>query len=97
MVEHIVLFKWQPEATEAAIADVLTALRGMVGKIPSIVALSCGENFSARSQGFTHGLVVRFRDRQGLADYQPHPLHQDIIATKIKPILAETLAVDYEF
>ncbi|MGK7924002.1 MAG: Dabb family protein [Spirulina sp.] len=97
MIEHIVLFKWQESASSEAIATAIAALQDMQGKIPSIVDLSCGENFSDRARGYTHGLVVRFRDRAGLETYQPHPFHQDIIKNLIKPIVAEVLAVDYEF
>lgn len=96
MIEHIVLFKWKAEASPDAIAAVFEALRQLKNQIPEIVELSCGENFSERSQGFQHGLVVRFRDRQGLATYQPHPAHQAVVQSLIKPIVAEILAVDYE-
>ncbi|MBP0016124.1 MAG: Dabb family protein [Cyanobacteria bacterium SBLK] len=97
MIEHIVLFKWQENASSEAIATAISALQEMKGRIPAIVDLSCGENFSDRARGYTHGLVVRFRDREGLEVYQPHPLHQNIIEKLIKPIVAEVLAIDYEF
>lgn len=97
MLEHIVLFKWQENASAEAIAEAIVALQEMKGKIPSIVDLSCGENFCDRARGYTHGLVVRFRDREGLEEYQTHPIHQDIVEKLIKPIIDEILAVDYEF
>ncbi|NEO86361.1 MAG: Dabb family protein [Spirulina sp. SIO3F2] len=97
MIEHIVLFKWQPTAAPEAIASVMTALGAMPRQITEIVALSCGENFSNRAQGFTHGLVVRLADRTALDAYQAHPAHQVIVQTQIKPIVAEVLALDYEF
>lgn len=97
MIEHIVLFKWQESASNEAIATAIASLQEMKGKIPTIVDLSCGENFCDRARGYTHGLVVRFRDRAGLEVYQLHPLHQDIVEKCIKPIVAEVLALDYEF
>ncbi|NEO28747.1 MAG: Dabb family protein [Kamptonema sp. SIO4C4] len=97
MIEHIVLFKWKTEATHNQITSVLTHLRGMPDKIPDIMDISCGENFTNRAQGFTHGLVVRFRDRKALDSYQKHPIHQEIVEEQIKPILADILALDYEF
>jgi hypothetical protein len=97
MIEHIVLFKWQSTAAPDAIATAMQALAQMPEQIPDIVTLSCGENFSDRAQGFTHGLVVRFRDRAGLETYLPHPAHQTIVQNFIKPIVAEVLAMDYHF
>ncbi len=96
MVEHIVWFKWQPEASPAAIAAALAALRAMQGQIEPIVDLTCGEDFSGRSRGFQHGLVVRLRDRASLAVYQEHPVHQAVVKTHIQPIAAEIMALDYE-
>ncbi len=96
-VEHLVLFRWQPEATTPQIAAAVAALRGLVEAVPGILQLSCGENFSDRARGFTHGLVVRFDDRTALAAYQEHPAHQAVVREQIQPILAEILALDYEF
>jgi len=97
MVEHIVLFKWTEEATPEAIEKVVVGLRRLKDQVPNILALSCGENFSERSQGFTHGLVVRFPDRAALEVYGPHPAHQHVVQNYINPIRADVLAMDYEF
>lgn len=96
-VEHLVLFQWQPEASAAQIDAAIAALRDLADKVPGILQLSCGENFSARAKGFQHGLVVRFGDRAALEAYQVHPAHQAVVQKHIKPILADILALDYEF
>ena len=97
MIEHIVLFRWTEQASEEAKNQVIMELRGLRGKIPGIVNLSCGANFSDRSKGYTHGLVVRFTDRAALEKYGPHPEHQRVVQTFINPIRADILALDYEF
>lgn len=96
MIEHLVLFKWKEDASDSAIAKVMEGLKNLPNEIPEIIALSCGENFSSRSQGFQHGLVVRFSDREALATYQAHPAHQEVVQDFIKPILQDILAVDYQ-
>lgn len=96
MIEHIVLFKWQPDASPEAIASVMDGLKGLKGKIPEIIYLSCGENYSERGQGFQHGLVVRLASREALKSYQDHPAHQEVKQNLILPILTDILAVDYE-
>ena len=96
MIEHLVLFKVKPntpyEATERMLAD----LRALPERIPQIRALSCGANFSERSQGFTHGLVVRFASREDLQTYVSHAEHQRVLAASIRPIVESVLALDYE-
>ena len=96
MIEHIVLFRWTEQVSEEAKNKVVMELRGLRNKIPGIVDLSCGANFSDRAQGYTHGLVVRFGDRAALQAYGPHPEHQRVVQNFIKPIAADILALDYE-
>jgi hypothetical protein len=97
MIEHIVLFRWTDEASQEAKDSAVAELRKLKGKIPSIVDLSCGANFSDRAKGYTHGLVVRFKDRSALETYGPHPEHQRVVQNFITPIRAEILGLDYEF
>lgn len=96
MVVHIVLFKWKPEASRAEIEEALKRLRELPSAIPDLLSLSCGENFSARSQGFTHALVAYFQDRAGLEKYRHHPDHQKIVEEMINPMAAQILAADFE-
>src|SRR5215831_2920047 len=97
VIEHIVLFRWSAEASQEAIDSAVAELSKLKGKIPGIVDLSCGANFSDRAKGYTHGLVVRFTDRATLEAYGPHPEHQRVVQNLINPIRADTLALDYEF
>lgn len=96
MIEHIVLFRWTPEAAPEAVAQVMEGLRGLRSQISGIVDLQCGEDFSGRAQGYTHGLVVRFETRAALDAYGPHPAHQHIVQTLIAPIRDSVLAFDFE-
>lgn len=95
-IVHIVLFKWIEDATSEAIEAVMNGLRGMEGRIEGLLYVSCGENFSGRAQGFTHGLVTRFTDRAALDAYATHPVHVEVIEKYIKPIRSDVLALDYE-
>ena len=97
MIEHIVLLQWKEGASQEAIDKAMTGLRQLKGKIPEIVDLSCGTNFSDRAKHFSHGLVVRFKDRAALETYISHPEHQRVVREFIQPIRNEVIAVDYEF
>ena len=96
MVEHIVVFKWKENASADAIAAALAGLRGLKDQVPGIVELTVGTNFSARSQGFDAGLVVRFIDRAALDTYVPHPAHQSVVQNLLNPIREESIVIDYE-
>jgi hypothetical protein len=95
-IVHVVLFKWAEGATPEAIEAVITGLRGMQGRIEGMTDFSCGENFSPRAKGYTHGLVAHFTDRAALDAYMTHPVHVEVVKTCIDPIRGDTLAFDYE-
>jgi hypothetical protein len=96
MVEHVVLFKLTPGATEEQKRSAIAALKELKEKIPGILDISAGLNFSDRNQGFEIGLVVRFVDRQALEVYLPHPAHRACVDEYITPIKADVIVVDYE-
>jgi hypothetical protein len=96
VVEHIVIFKWKEDAPPDKIAEAIAGLKALKDEIPGIISLTCGENFSPRSQGYECGLLVRFVDRAALEAYGPHPAHQAVVQTLISPIRTDTIVVDFE-
>ena len=96
MVEHVVLFKLRPDATGEQKRAAIEALKGLKGQIEGIVDLTCGLNFSERSQGYEIGLVVRFRDRAALEAYLPHPAHRGVVDQHLQPIREAVIVADYE-
>ena len=97
MIEHLVIMQWREGTSQQAIDSAMTELRALKDKIPVIVDLSCGANFSDRAKHFSHGLVVRFKDRAALETYLAHPEHQRVVEKFLKPIRNDSLALDYEF
>lgn len=97
MVEHLVILKLKSNATEVQVNDFFKYAQELKNKIEGVVDLSVGKNFTDRSQGYTHGVCVRFRDRAALEHYLPHPDHQEVVQNYIKPIVDDILVVDYEF
>ena len=95
-IEHILLLRWKEDASQEAIDNAMVEARTLKDKIPGIVDMSCGLNFSERSKGYTHGVVMRFRNRAALDAYYPHPEHQRVVQKFINPIRADAVIVDYE-
>ncbi|MFY7929985.1 MAG: Dabb family protein [Oligoflexus sp.] len=97
MLEHIVLFRWKAATNPATEERIMQELLNLKGLIPEIIDISAGRNISERSRGYTHGIVVRFRDSQSLDAYQVHAEHQRVVKEWVRPHLEDILAVDYEF
>ena len=95
LVDHLVLFTVNEDASAEDIDDLLSSLRGLKKGIPNVIDLSVGENFSERAQGFTHGLFVRFQTADDLRAYMDHPEHRAVVE-KLDAVTAGRLVVDYD-
>jgi hypothetical protein len=95
MFVHTVLFKWRPEASEEDIKAVMTDLRGLKERCDMIRELHCGQNSSEYHQGYTHGLTVKFDNKEDLFAYRAHPAHQAVVQ-KILTIEADSVGMDIE-
>ncbi len=97
MVEHLVMFKFKADVPAAEIEAAAAALRALSDKIPGVIHLTAGMNFTERAQGAQLGLVVRLKDKAALDVYSNHPAHRAVVDTLIKPKVATIVALDYEF
>lgn len=80
MVEHMVWIRFHDGVSPDRVAEHLAGLRGLKQRIPDVIDLAVGENFTDRSGGFTHGLLVRLPSRAALQTYQDHPDHLKVAA-----------------
>jgi len=80
--------------TPEQIEQHLAGLRGLSDKVPGIVRLAVGENFTDRADGYSHGLLVTLESREALATYATHPDHV-AVAEPLKRD-AELRAMDVE-
>jgi hypothetical protein len=99
MIKHIVTWKFKDQAhgndraTNARLTkDKLESLRG---KIPGLLSIEVGLDFSATGNSGDAVLVSEFESREALAIYQSHPLHQAIVPFVAEAALERRL-VDYE-
>lgn len=94
-VQHQVWIRFKDGTTPEQAEGHMQALRTLKQVIPAIEHISCGANFTDRSGGFTHGLLVTVADRAGLATYLEHPDHVRV-ATAMRQDAQEIRALDYE-
>ncbi|RKP05221.1 stress responsive A/B barrel domain-containing protein [Thamnocephalis sphaerospora] len=93
-VIHIVLIKFKPEATTSERQALMTEMNTL-RDIPCVRSLSFGENFTHRSEGYTHALVVGVETKDDVVAYMIHPIHQAFSA-KLATFAESRLAVDFE-
>lgn len=95
MFVHAALFQWYDHVTPQQIEDAQNEIRALQGQIPGLLQTAVGANLSLRNQGYTHGIVMFFNDKEALDAYTPHPIHQRILEY-LKPLLKQAAELDYE-
>ena len=95
MIVHAFLFQWKPQTSERDRQRAAERIRDLQAQIPGLIESSYNANSSPRSQGFTHGGVMKFRDYAALEAYFTHPVHQKLVAW-LMPLLALAAELDYE-
>ncbi len=95
MIIHVALFKFKPEISKQEADAAMSEVRALKDKIPQVVEIYAGENFSKHSQGFTHAIVVKFNSKEDIDTYRAHTDHKPI-ADKLDSLEEDSIGVDFE-
>jgi len=99
MIKHIVMWKLKESANGLDRAGNARAIKekleGLRGRIPGLLELEVGIDFSAGEGSCDVVLCAALASRQALKDYQAHPEHQAILPF-VREAAAERRLVDYE-
>ncbi|MDX8408443.1 MAG: Dabb family protein [Mariprofundales bacterium] len=79
MIKHIVTWKYQPHADDAAISEIKKQLESLVGRIDGLLHLEIGLDISRSDASADLVLYSEFADLAALNAYQAHPEHQAVI------------------
>jgi hypothetical protein len=94
-VNHMVWIKFRADVPAERIAQHEAGLRSLKQRVPGVLDVTVGRNFTDRANGCTHGVMVILQDKAALAAYAPHPAHVEV-ATALRAD-GEIMALDYEF
>ncbi len=85
MIRHIVLIRFRPDMTEAAIEAIFADLHRIKALLPGVLSITSGRSESPEQieRGYMHGFVADFTDWAALADYQDHPAHKAVGAALV--------------
>ena len=78
MIRHIVLIRFKPEMSEAAITGIFAALPVLSARLPGVLGFAFGRSESPEQieRGYMHGFTVDFDDWDALASYQADAGHK---------------------
>ncbi len=95
-LRHLVLFKFNEDASDDQVKSIEDAFRNLPAKIPEIIDFEWGKNISSegKSQDFTHCFLVTFKNEEGRGVYLPHQEHKAFVEL-LQPYIEKVLVVDY--
>ncbi|CAG8555687.1 12794_t:CDS:2, partial [Ambispora gerdemannii] len=82
--------------SEDAIDKALSEAILLKEKIPGIVKVSAGKNFTDRAKGYEYALVVELSSKEDLRIYLDHENHVEFKSNYLTPIIQDVLAFDFE-
>ncbi len=96
MIKHIVMWRLDEQAGDKAgnALRLKRLLEGLNGRIPGLLRLEVGIDFSRDNDSSDVVLYSEFESRQALDAYQKHPAHAEV-APFVKAVRSERRVVDY--
>ncbi|HOJ79042.1 MAG TPA: Dabb family protein [Bacillota bacterium] len=99
MIKHIVMWRLKEQANgDAKLATALSIknkLESLSGKIPGLIKIEVGIDFSNTDRSSDLVLYSEFETKEALVNYQNHPEHQAIVPFVVENV-SERRVVDYE-
>ncbi len=96
MVVHIVCWKLKnSDKKQQSAMEIKRRLEGLAGKIPGLIRIEVGIDFSATPSSSDLALYSEFESRQTLQEYQVNPLHEEI-KSFVNAVTIERRLVDYD-
>ena len=96
MLRHVVLLKWNEDATAEQIESVVSGMRALPAAIPQIRSYEVGRDLGLRDGAYDLGLVAEFDDADAWRTYLAHPDHVEVVANRITPIMADRASVQFD-
>ncbi|WP_229311186.1 Dabb family protein [Larkinella soli] len=95
-VQHIVLFKFKPEAGPEKVKEIVAAFEALPSKIKEIKGFEWGTNHSPENlnKGLTHAFILTFDNEKDRDTYLPHPAHKEF-GKIVGAWLADVTVVDF--
>ena len=93
MLKHVVMFTFEPDY-KADLSEAKAKLEALVNQIPELISMEVGLNLLPSERAMDLVLIAQVKDEAGLAAYQVHPAHQEVVSF-LKQRASLSKVVDY--
>jgi hypothetical protein len=96
MIRHVVVFTWSPDADADRRAAILEALRRLRRDVGGMTSLVVADDARLSDGNADTVLIADFPDVEAYYRYAQDPVHQAVLAERVRPWLAQRSAVQYQ-
>jgi len=89
------MIKFKDGTSKEEIEEIKSEIDGLFGKVPTLLSMDTGLNFSDEDRAMDLSLIATFDSKEDLKEYAIHPEHLKVIE-KIKKVAEYSKVVDYE-
>jgi Stress responsive A/B Barrel Domain len=94
MVTHVVMWKLKDRSEDNA-RRVQALVMSMRGRIPGMLELDAGIDYTRSERSFDVVLITKHENRAALEQYQVHPVHEEVKSVMLQ-LRDVSVAVDFE-
>jgi len=95
VLRHVVVMRFLAGTPPEAVEAVEAGLAELPARIAEVRAFAFGRDAGLAAGNADLAVVADFDDAAAYASYAAHPAHVELVATRIRPILAERSAVQF--
>ena len=95
MFRHVVMFKWKPGTSPQQVDEVRQQLNTLPVAISEIQRYQHGPDAAVNQGNFDYVVVGDFASVDDYIVYRDHPVHKQLIADTLAPLIADRSAVQY--
>ena len=96
MLRHVVLMRWKPGTSDDQKQAVREGLAALPAAIPQIRSYQFGDDAAIAEGNFEFAIVADFDNPSDFQSYAAADAHQKLIAERIRPILQDRAAAQFE-
>jgi hypothetical protein len=97
VLRHIVMFRFATDTPPDKIEHLAEGLRSLPDQVPQVRGFTFGRDLGLREGNWDYAVVADFDDVDGWKAYAADPVHQQVIAERITPIITERTSVQFEW
>jgi hypothetical protein len=95
MFRHVVMFKWKPGTSPQQVDEVRQQLNTLPLAINEIQRYQHGPDAAVNQGNFDYVVVGDFASINDYIVYRDHPVHKQLIADVLAPLIEDRSAVQY--